>query len=139
MSHNGNLQSISESDFTESSVFVKWKHMENNPSSNIYQYYSYYVQYKQTVDSDWTTGRIVQYKPDDDPPQATIDGLTASTEYQVRILGIRTLNGKTDLLDTPSSSNIRTFTTGTSSTGKPWIKCQSLEVRVIDIINLGLE
>ena len=121
MSHNGNLQSIAESDFTESSVFVKWKHMENNPSSTLHQYYKYYVQYKQTVDSDWTTGRIVQYNPEDDPPQATLDGLTASTEYQVRVLGIRELNERTDLHDNPSSSNIRTFTTGSSSTGKPWI------------------
>ena len=111
------LSSITESDVTESSIVVKWKHMENTPPSNLHQYYSYYVQYKQTVDSAWTTGRIVQYNPDDDPPQATLDGLTASTEYQVRILGIRTLNGNTDLLDNPGSSNIRTFITDPSSTG----------------------
>ena len=105
------------SDVTESSAIIKWNHMDNKPSSNLHQYYSYYVQYRQIVDSDWTTGRVVQYNPDDDPPQATLGGLTASTEYQVRVLGIRTLNEKTDLLDNPSSSNIRTFTTDTSSTG----------------------
>ena len=86
--------------------------MENTPPSDLHQCYSYYVQYKKTVDSDWTTISIVQYNPDVDPPQATLDGLTASTEYQVRVLGIRTFNGKTDLLDNPSGSNIRTFTTG---------------------------
>ena len=117
MSSTGSLHSISESDVSESSVIIKWNHMDNNPSSNLHQYYSYYVQYKQTVDSDWITGRIVQYNPDDDPSQATLDGLTANTEYQVRVLGIRTLNEKTDLLDNPNSSNIRTFTTEGSSTG----------------------
>ena len=111
------LSSIQESDVTESSIVVKWKHMENTPPSNIHQYYSYHVQYKGTIDSDWTTGRIVLYNPDDDPPQATIDGLTASTEYQIRVLGIRTADEKTDMHDDPSSSNIRTFMTASSSTG----------------------
>ena len=106
------LLSVSSSDVTVSSVLIKWKHIENTPPSDLHQYYSYYVQYKKTVDSDWTTISIVQYNPDVDPPQATLDGLTASTEYQVRVLGIRTFNGKTDLLDNPSGSNIRTFTTG---------------------------
>ena len=108
------LQSISESDVSESSVIIKWNHMENKPTSNLHQYYSYYVQYKQTVDSDWTTGRIVPYNADDDPPKVTLDGLTAGTEYEARVLGIRELNGKTDLLDNTSSSNIRTFSTGTT-------------------------
>ena len=112
LSSTDGLHSISESDVSESSVVIKWNHMENNPSSNLHQYYSYYVQYKQTVDSDWITGRIVEYNPDDDPPQITLDGLTAGAKYQVRVLGIRTLNEKTDLLDNPSSSNIRTFSTG---------------------------
>ena len=111
------LHSISESDVTESFVVVKWNHMENNPLPNRHRYYSYYVQYQNTVDNVWTTGRIVQYNPDDDPPQAILDGLTASTEYHVRVLGIRTIDGKTDLLDNPSSSNIRTFTTFESSKG----------------------
>ena len=117
MNSDDSLRSISESDVTETSVVVKWKHMENKPSTNLHQYYSYYVQYKKTVDSEWTPLRIVPYNPNDDPPQAKIDGLTASTEYQVRILGIRIFDGKTDLLENPSSSNIITFTTDASSTG----------------------
>ena len=117
MSSNNSLHSISESDVTESLVLIEWKPMSNKPPEIAHKYYSYHVQYKRTLDSDWTTGRIVPYNPDDDPPQATIDGLSANTEYQVRVLVIRKLNKKTDLLDDPSSSNIRKFTTGAYSTG----------------------
>ena len=88
MSRNDSLHSISQSGITASSVIIKWNHMKNRPPSHLHGYYSYYVQYMQTVDSEWTTGRIVQYNPDDDPPQATLDELTPNTKHKVRILGI---------------------------------------------------
>ena len=111
MSSMGGLRDVSVENISQSSVIVVWDHMRNKIPLARHQYYSYYVQYKQTIDSDWTTERIVQYNPDNDPPQATLDGLTASTEYQVRVLGIRTLNGNSDETENPESTKSRTFTT----------------------------
>ena len=111
MSSMGGLQDVSVGNISQSSVIVEWDHMRNEIPLARHHYYSYYVQYKQTIDSDWTTGRIVQYNPDEDPLQATLNGLTASTEYQVRVLGIRTLNGNSDEFENPESTKSRTFTT----------------------------
>ena len=79
------------------SVSVKWAHIRNRPNDvHLYQYYSYYVKYREQGSSDWISGSIVPYDPDDDPPQATIDGLTSNTEYQVRIVGVRRKGDQTD-------------------------------------------
>ena len=84
----------------------------NNPPDDegLYQYYSYYVKYKEKVSSDWISGSIVPYNPDVDPPQATIDGLTSNTKYDVRILGVRTKGDQTDE-ETAEKTNTKTFTT----------------------------
>ena len=111
MSSMGGLQDVSVGNIFQSSVIVEWDHMRNEIPLARHQYYSYHVQYKQTVDSAWTTGRIVQYNPDEDPLQATLNGLTASTDYQVRVLGIRTINGNSDEFENPESTKSRTFTT----------------------------
>ena len=105
------LHSILEKHIYQSAVTVKWANMRNIVPLEYRRYYSYYVQYKKIGDSDWTTGRIVQYYPDVAPSQATLDGLTDSTEYQVRVLGIRTLNGMSDESENPESTNSRIFTT----------------------------
>ena len=79
------------------SLVVKWRHMRNQPADeDLYQYYSYYVEYRREGSSQWIRGPIVPYNPDVDPPQATIDGLTSNTEYQVRILGVRSKGDQTD-------------------------------------------
>ena len=79
------------------SLVVKWRHMRNQPADeDLYQYYSYYVEYRVEGSSQWIKGNIVSYYPDVDPPQATIEGLTSNTEYEVRILGVRSKDGQTD-------------------------------------------
>ena len=89
---------------------------------DLYQYYSYYVEYREKGSSDWITGRIVPYNPDVDPPQATIDGLTSNTEYEVRILGVRSKGKQTDE-EKAGSTRIVTFTTlyGTLSLIKSYL------------------
>ena len=79
------------------SLVVKWRHMRNQPADeDLYQYYSYYVVYRERGSSQWFRGPILPYNPDVDPPQATIDGLISNTEYQVRILGVRSKGDQTD-------------------------------------------
>ena len=93
------------------SLVVKWLHIRNQPDDEgLYQYYSYYVEYKEKGSSDWIRGSIVPYNPDDDPPQATIDGLTSHTEYQVRILGVRSIRDQTDK-ETAKKTDTNTYTT----------------------------
>ena len=93
------------------SLVVKWSHMKNPPDDEgLHQYYSYYVKYKEKVSSKWISGSIVPYNPDVDPPQATIDGLASNTEYDVRILGVRTKGNQTDE-ETAKKTNTKTFTT----------------------------
>ena len=92
------------------SVVVRWHHMYNRPDEDLYQYYSYHVMYSEKGSSDWIRERIVPYNPDDDPPQNTIDGLTSHTEYQVRILGVRSKGDLTDE-ETADSTRIETFVT----------------------------
>ena len=89
------------------SVVVRWHHMYYPPDEDLYQYYSYHVMYSEKGSSDWIRERIVPYNPDDDPPQNTIDGLTSHTEYQVRILGVRS---KGDLTDEETADSTRTET-----------------------------
>ena len=92
-------------------IVVRWIHIRNPPDDkDLYQYYSYYVEYREKGSSDWITGRIVSYNPDDDPPQATIDGLTSHTEYEVRILGVRSKGNQTDE-EEADTTRIKTFTT----------------------------
>ena len=81
--------------------------MYNRPDEDLYQYYSYHVMYSEKGSSDWIRERIVPYNPDDYPPQNTIDGLTSHTEYQVRILGVRS---KGDLTDEETADSTRTGT-----------------------------
>ena len=93
------------------SLVVKWLHIRNQPDDeDLYQYYSYYVEYKEKGSSDWIRESIVPYNPDDDPPQATIDGLTSHTEYQVMILGVRSKGGQTDE-EKADKTDTKTFTT----------------------------
>ena len=95
---------------TITSLVVKWNHTENQPDEDLYRYYSYYVEYKEKGLAYWIREPIVSYNPDVDPPQATIDGLTSNTEYQVRILGVRTKGTQTDEEDA-DKTNVETFTT----------------------------
>ena len=79
------------------SLVVSWSHMINPPDDeDLYQYYSYYVEYRENTSSDWIRESIVPYNPDDDPPQATIGGLNSNTAYKVRILGVRSKGNQTD-------------------------------------------
>ena len=79
------------------SLVVKWRHMRNQPADeDLYQYYSYYVEYRREGSSQWIRGNIVPYNPDVDPPQAMIDGLTSNTEYEIWILGVRRIGDQTD-------------------------------------------
>ena len=80
---------------TKQSLDVKWSHMRNQPNADLYQYYSYYVEYREKGSSDWIR-ESMPYNPDDDPPQATITKLTSGTEYEVRISGVRTKGDQTD-------------------------------------------
>ena len=92
------------------SLVVMWSHIRNQPDDeDLYQYYSYYVEYREKGSSDWIRD-ILPYNPDDDPPQATIDGLASHTEYQVRILGVRSKGSRTDE-ETAEKTNTKTFTT----------------------------
>ena len=92
------------------SLVVMWSHIRNQPDDeDLYQYYSYYVEYRALGSSDWIRD-ILPYNPDDDPPQATIDGLTSHTEYQVRILGVRSKGTQTDE-ETADKTKTKTFTT----------------------------
>ena len=81
--------------------------MYNQPDEDLYQYYSYHVMYSEKGLSDWIRERIVPYNPNNDPPQNTIDDLTSHTEYQVRILGVRS---KGDLTDEETADSTRTET-----------------------------
>ena len=59
--------------------------MKNPPvDDDLYQYYSYYVMYREEGSSEWIRGPTVTYNPGDDPPHATIKGLNSHTEYQVK-------------------------------------------------------
>ena len=92
------------------SLVVMWSHIRNPPDDeDLYQYYSYYVEYRALGSSDWIRD-ILPYNPDDDPPQATIDGLASHTEYQVRILGVRSKGSQTDE-ETAEKTKTETFTT----------------------------
>ena len=93
------------------SLVVKWEHMKRQPAdTDLYQYYRYYVEYREEgSSSDWIT-IIVSYNPNDDPPQATIDELTSNTEYEVRIRGVRTKGDQTDE-ENADKTNTETFTT----------------------------
>ena len=95
---------------TITSLAVKWNHIENQPDEDLYRYYSYYVEYKEKGLAYWIREPIVPYNPDDNPPQATIDGLTSGTEYEVRILGVRTKGDQTDK-ETAEKTTVETFTT----------------------------
>ena len=94
-----------------SSLVVKWSHTRDVfNDEDLYRYYSYYVEYKDKGSPDWISGSIVPYNPDVDPPQATIDGLTSNTEYEVRVVGVRTKGDQTDEEDADKTNTI-IFTT----------------------------
>ena len=111
MSSSTGLYNISDTDITMSSVSVKWKHLRNVLTADVYQYYSYHIQYRQSRSIAWTTGAIIPYDPDDESPQTTINNLTPNTEYNVRVIAIRTVDGKTDESENPDYTNTRTVST----------------------------
>ena len=93
------------------SLDVKWRHMYDTPPDvDLYKYYSYNVKYRKKDDDDWISGPVVPYNPNDNPPQATIDELTSHTEYQVRILGVRSKEKQTDE-ETADKTDVKTFGT----------------------------
>ena len=95
---------------TITSLVVMWNHIENQPDEDLYRYYSYYVEYKEKGLAYWIREPIVPYNPDDNPPHATIEGLTSGTVYEVRILGVRTKGTQTDEEDADKTI-VETFTT----------------------------
>ena len=90
---------------------MTWKPLTNVLTADIYQYYSYHIQYRQSGSQTWTTGVIILYDPDDESPQTTIGKLTPYTQYDIRVVAIRTVDGKTDESENPDHTNIRTVST----------------------------
>ena len=90
---------------------MKWKPLRNTISEDVHQYYGYRIEYKQSGSPTWTPGDIIPYDPDDESPQTTIINLTPNTEYDIRVLAIRTVNGETDETENPNHTNTRTYST----------------------------
>ena len=101
---------FTDTNITTSSVTVKWQQLQNDFSADVYQYYSYHIQYKQSGSTTWTTGAIIPYDPDESP-QTTIVNLKPNTEYNIRVVAIRTVGGKTDEDEEPDHTNTKTVTT----------------------------
>ena len=111
ISSTDGLYSIPDSYISKSSVTVSWKPLTNDLSADVYQYYSYHIQYKESGSLTWPTGDIIPYDPDDETPETTIINLTPYTDYDIRVVAIRTVDGKTDESDNPDHTNTRTVST----------------------------
>ena len=111
ISGSSGLHSIQDTDITKSSITVKWELPRNTISEDLHQYYGYRIEYKQSGSPTWTSGDIIPYDPDDESPQTTIINLTPNTEYDIRVLAIRTVNGETDETENPNHTNTRTVKT----------------------------